>query len=96
MEQLDIETKFCIVLARRENIGVKEHETETEWRDGQLRYKLVFFDLPKACIWLNEGTAQDVKNAKEFAKKEGYKVFTFDINTKDALEQAKLLIMEKN
>ncbi len=86
------ESKQTIVLARMVDGGVKEHETETEKRDGILKYKLVFFQIPKALVWLNEGDADDLEKAKAHADKEGFSVFTYPTSEKDPIGKAKLAV----
>jgi hypothetical protein len=43
----------------------------------------------RAMIWLNEGTDDDEVKAQEYAKKEGYTVFTYDTMEPDPLGRAK-------
>lgn len=44
----------------------------------------------KGCMWLNDGGPTDVDKAKEFAKTEGYTVYTFQ-GEKDPVGKAKSL-----
>ena len=78
--------KIQIVLARLdEDFRVKELRRV----DLGERNVMERIDKPVSCMWLNRGTAQDVEKAQVYAKTEGYRVFTYPINVRDALSQAK-------
>lgn len=50
---------------------------------------------PKAhsCLWLNDGTDEDVQKAEEYAKAQGYMVFTFT-GEKNPRAKAEKMVME--
>jgi dienelactone hydrolase len=44
---------------------------------------------PQVCVWLNNGTDEDLKRANEYAAKEGYMVLAFDVSDKQWQEKAR-------
>jgi hypothetical protein len=52
-------------------------------------------ERPEACVWLNEGTEDDIVKAKAFAKTEGYRVMTFPVSEKDPLSKARKAVMSR-
>jgi len=53
------------------------------------RPKIEIYHRPEACMWLRRGTAADVANAREFAKREGYQVRIYGTTERDPLGRAK-------
>ena len=49
--------------------------------------------VAKAAMWLNEGTSEDVENAKNYAKKDGRMVFVFPASETDPLNKARALAL---
>jgi hypothetical protein len=47
---------------------------------------------PRAAVWLNEGTSRDLHEAREYAAREGYRVFVFPITEPFPLRAARALI----
>lgn len=82
-----------IVLAKVEMTGLKATGRNI-MRDRNYFPEYVPAPETKACMWLNNGTAEDVKKAKAFAKTEGYMVFTFN-GEKNPLAVARMLVMER-
>jgi hypothetical protein len=51
-----------------------------------------YSNRPRACIWLNEGTSRDLRSAREYAAKSGYRVFVFPITEPLPLQKARALV----
>jgi hypothetical protein len=47
------------------------------------------YGKPLAAVWMNVGTAQDLRNARAYAKCEGYRVFVYQCDTLDPLGRAR-------
>lgn len=78
--------KRIIVLARLEGreILVKRGRTDI----GELnKFDTVY--VPVTCIWLNEGTEEDVASAREYALKNNYRVLCYPLGETDPLGHAK-------
>lgn len=79
------ETK-TIVLAKLEGREIVRKRGRADI--GELhQFETVYF--PVSCIWLNEGTEEDTVKAWEYARREGYNVFTYSTRVDDPLTQAK-------
>lgn len=50
---------------------------------------------PRACVWLNQGTDDDLAKARAYARSEGYTVYTFKADTRDPLARARRQIKRK-
>jgi hypothetical protein len=50
--------------------------------------------VAKTTMWLNEGTAEDVKKAEAYAHPEGYCVYVFAPSVKDARAEAAKLVLK--
>ena len=85
---------YSLSMANR-TIVIAWTETEQHW-DGEAFAAdmghiggLVDVKVARACIWLNSGTAADIKRAKAYAKTEGHAVYTFSTKNGDPLGAAK-------
>jgi nitrous oxide reductase accessory protein NosL len=47
----------------------------------------------KALVWLRRASPADVEKARDYAKKEGYRVFTFDPKEREPLEKAREAVL---
>lgn len=76
----------CIVIAKAET----EHAVDPNAlrRYGALA-KTVAVLVPKAIVWANEGDAAEVRKAKDYAAREGYRVFLYPVGERDPLGRAK-------
>jgi hypothetical protein len=82
-----------IVLAKVTNTGFRFTGDATK-RDGNYFPEFVVHPEPKACVWLNQGSEQDLINAGKYAKENGFEVFTFCLNEPYPLRLAKNKIMK--
>ncbi|MFA5559931.1 MAG: hypothetical protein WDA59_10865 [Methanofastidiosum sp.] len=74
-----------IVLARLDSDFIIEKYGRTDLGEHH-KYKEI--KKPVSLMWLNNGTKEDIKKAKQYAEKEGYKIFTYN-NEKDPLQKAR-------
>lgn len=84
---------MMIIVLARADIAYRPVGT---WRhDLGERPKMEEVPDPKSLIWLNEGTATDLKKAKAYARQEGYSVFTYPTTERDPLGRAKKDVLVK-
>lgn len=77
-----------IVLTKVEMSGIRLTGRNIQ-RDGVWREEVEPAPQAKACIWLNEGSEEDILKAKEYAKSSGHDVRLFDPSAPAILETAK-------
>lgn len=77
--------KMTIVLARTE-VGFEVVRPGAA--DLGIRPTLKEIAVPRACVWLNRGTAADLAKATAYAPTEGYRVFTYPTSERDPLGRA--------
>lgn len=82
-----------VTITGLKNTGEMERFDGINWR-----YKTEVCEEAKAVIWMNEGTAEDVKKAKSYLKANfddavKKKVFVFETSEDDPLGKAKTLIV---
>ena len=68
------ETGIEVVRSRRTDLGERPVTREVT--------------IPKSCMWLNDGTTDDLAKARAYAASEGKRVFTYNGNA-DPLNAAK-------
>lgn len=83
---------MIIALAKTDMTGLRD-TGKLEKRDGNWFPKMEACPKAHACIWLNDSTADDVLKAKEFAAREGYKVFTYPITENEPLEKSRKAVL---
>ena len=52
--------------------------------------------VPYACVWKNDGSAEDLEKAQAHAQKQGWTVYTFADSCADPLGEARKLIVVKD
>ena len=78
--------KRVIVLAKLEG---REIVTKRGRTDIGERHKFETVYIPVTCIWLNEGTQEDIAAAREYALKNNYRVLCYPLSESDPLGRAK-------
>ena len=54
-----------------------------------------WYQIPQACIWLNDAKIEDYDKAMEYAKKESRAMFVYNSDDQDPLGKAKRELVEQ-